>query len=667
MQHHFKTAAIAAAVLSTFHVFAASETVGPEVVVTATRFSERTLKSASNITVISDQDIRNSPATNLPDVLKTAAGVDVRPLYGSLGIDATVDLRGFGDTAQSNTLILLDGQRLNPIDSGSLSWSAIPINSIRRIEIIRGSGTVLYGDQASGGVINIITDKSGSSGTSLMASAGSYGYRGVDANTAAGSERGYVNIAAHYADADGWRDNSKMNQKALSGRGGLYLPYGEAFADYAIYTDKSGLPGSLLSTAYRSDPKSARNPNDSQNRDGYRFRPGFSYALSDAIRIESELSASHEKYHGDNVSFASTFDRARDTWALTPRLRWQHGLGDLTSETVIGMDYYDGDVKAEINGAAFFNTEKQGATQKSTSFYAQNSTDLTGGWLISTGLRSERMKQSASQGAYVADFGFGPFPSPAFNGDSSRTRDAYDLGLVYQSTGWRIYGKAGTTFRFANTDELFAFDPFTGNPVFAGDLKPQHGTIGEVGARFEQGPVKSKLSLYRLDLTDEIGFDGALFANVNLPSTRRNGLEAEVQWAISPSLLSQFSYTFINAKFRGGANSGKELPLVARNKATAQLSWNVGDAGRYTAIANYVGDRRYSGDFANIRGNLSGYATMDLQASWDLKPWTITAKLLNAFDQRYAAFAGYSTFRSDYFYFPADARSLFLSSRYQFN
>ena len=78
-----------------------------------------------------------------------------------MGIDATIDLRGFGDTANSNTLILLDGQRLNPIDSGSISWSTIPLANIERIEIIRGAGTVLYGDRATGGVINIITDKSG--------------------------------------------------------------------------------------------------------------------------------------------------------------------------------------------------------------------------------------------------------------------------------------------------------------------------------------------------------------------------------------------------------------------------------------------------------------------------------------------------------------------------
>ncbi len=655
MHRHFKHAALVAAVLSTFSVHAADESELTQVIVTATRFSESALKTASNVTVITAEDIRNSPAMNLPDVLKGAAGIDVRPLYGNVGIDATVDMRGFGDTASSNTLILLDGQRLNPIDAGGISWSAIPLNSIRRIEIIRGAGTVLYGDQASGGVINIITDKSGSPVASVTATGGSYGYRGADANLAGGNEQAYFNLATHYADADGWRDNSETNQQSLSGRIGLHLPSGEAFLDFASYKDKSGLPGSLLSAAYQSNPNSARTPFDSQDRIGYRLRPGVSFKLSDTATIEAELSDANEKYHSNNVSFGSTFDRTRDTHSFTPRLRWQHGLGSLSSETVIGVDYYSGEVKGISSTYA-----AQGAKQISKALYLQNTTELDQFWGVTLGARRQRMDQRAHQDAYA------PFFLPAFSGDSIRSRNAYDLGLVYQTSGWRAYGKAGTTFRFANTDELFGFDPFTGNPVFAGSLNPQHGTIREIGASFTQGELRGKASLYQLKLTDEIGFDGAAFANVNLAPTRRNGVETELDWHLAANLRARFSYTYTDAIFRDGAYAGKQVPLVPHNKTSAQLTWKDGAIGTYSVVANYVGERIYSGDFANIRGKLPAYGTMDLQGSWDLKPWTITAKLLNAFDKRYASSGGYSTFYSDHYYFPADARSLFVSARYMF-
>ena len=666
MHRAFNRAALAAIVLWSFSAHAADESDPTQIVVTATRFAQSVLKTPSNVIVITAEDIRNSPAMNVPGILNAAAGIDVRPLYGNMGIDATVDMRGFGDSASSNTLILLDGQRLNPIDSGVISWSTIPPSSIQRIEIMPGAGTVLYGDQASGGVINIITDKSGNPSASVTATAGSFGYRGADAQWSGGSERGYSNVSTHYADSHGWRRNSRMNQQAVSGSAGSYLAGGKAFLDYALYKDASGLPGSLLSAAYRGDPTSSRTPSDTQNRDGYRLRPGFSYTLSGAVTIEAELSAAHENYHSDNVSFSSTYGRIRDTWSLTPRLRWRHGLGRLNSETVMGMDYYDGQVKAQTDGAAFLSTETQGAAQKSTAFYAQNSTDLGDNWTLSAGARSQRMDQRATQGAYVADFGFGPFTTPASNGDAVRTRNAYDLGLIYKAAGWRAYGRVGTTFRFANTDELFGFDPDTGNPTFAGDLRPQHGTVREIGANFEQGGVRGKVTLHRLNLTDEIGFDGATFANVNFAPTRRSGLEAELDWRLTAKLKARLSYAYTDASFRGGAYAGKEIPLVPRDKVAARLTWQGGALGAYSVVANYVGDRRYSGDYANVRGQLAGYATLDLQGRWDLKPWTLTAKLVNVLDKRYAPFGGYSTFRNDYFYYPADARSIFVNARYSF-
>jgi iron complex outermembrane receptor protein len=142
------------------------------VVVTANRFPQSDPGIPANLTVITREEIRRTPATSLLDVLKNQAGVHITPLYGPLGLDATLDLRGFGDAATSNTLILLDGQRLNPVSSDGINWSVIPLQNVERIEIIRGSGAVLFGDRASGGVVNIITDKSAKQRASAAATLG---------------------------------------------------------------------------------------------------------------------------------------------------------------------------------------------------------------------------------------------------------------------------------------------------------------------------------------------------------------------------------------------------------------------------------------------------------------------------------------------------------------
>ena len=245
------------------------------VIVSATRFAEADPKVAGNISVINREDIQRSPARNLPDLLKTSAGINVTPLYGTLGIDSTVDMRGFGDSAGSNTLILLDGQRLNPIDMGGVTWSVIPLESVERVEIIRGAGTILYGDRATGGVINIITDKSGKERASLTASLGSNNARGMDGQLSGGNQSAYYNVRGHYANTDGWRRNTQADQAAVSGRVGLYLGHGETFTDFAVYQESSGLPASLAEATYRSDPRAARTPLDTQRSNGYRLRPGI--------------------------------------------------------------------------------------------------------------------------------------------------------------------------------------------------------------------------------------------------------------------------------------------------------------------------------------------------------------------------------------------------------
>ena len=341
------TAALSIAFLTPAHA-AAADNLDP-VIVTATRFSEPEVNVPANISVITRDDIRNTPATDLPSMLKSSAGVDVRALYGSLGIDSTVDIRGFGETAGSNTLILLDGQRLNPIDLGSVNWSAIPLDSVQRIEVQRGAGTVLYGDKATGGVVNIITDKSGTPRAGATIGIGSYDTQTVDANAAAGNETGYFNVFGHYAHTGGWRENSQAEQAALSGRGALYIGQGEGFIDYSISESHNGLPGPLLSAAYQANPKTASTPYDSQRSNGYRFRPGIALPVTDTLRIEGEVSFDRQDSHANYVSFGSEADRARDNWSLTPRLRWQHGLGSLKSETVAGIDYYSGKVQRDLH------------------------------------------------------------------------------------------------------------------------------------------------------------------------------------------------------------------------------------------------------------------------------------------------------------------------------
>ena len=128
-----------------------------EIVVTATRYEEKIPDVPAHVTIITDEDIKNSPAQDIPDLLSTEAGIHVYDIGGNRR-NLAVDLRGFGETALLNTLVLIDGRRINEADLSGVDWFQIPVDRVKRIEIIRGGrGSVLYGDNATGGVINIIT------------------------------------------------------------------------------------------------------------------------------------------------------------------------------------------------------------------------------------------------------------------------------------------------------------------------------------------------------------------------------------------------------------------------------------------------------------------------------------------------------------------------------
>lgn len=656
-----KKTAIASLLASLFstNIHAADNLQTEDVVVTATRFSENTPPIAANISIITKQDFQDTPAISIPDILKTRADINVVPLYGNQGIDASADIRGFGDSAGSNTLVLLDGQRLNSVDSSNIQWAAIPMQALERIEIIRGGGSVLYGDRASGGVINLITDKSGKPALSATATVGSYGYKSLDGYAAGGNGEAYFNTFLHSSDSNGWRENSKSNQLSLSGRGGVNWDTNEAFMDYSVYHSGNGLPGSINSETYRRDPREARTPDDFQTKEGYRLRPGVSMEISQNIRFNGELAFSDEDQHFNNASFSSTSDRNLKTISFTPRLRWQHGLGSLTSETVTGFDYYNGRIASDYSSFV-----PQDAKQISKALYLQNLTSLNEKLDLNFGLRTQNMQQHATQ-ATSAD--------PLFlSGASDRTRSVYDLGLNYHEQHWGAYTKIGSSFRFANTDELFGFDSLTGNPVFAGDIKPQYGRNKEIGVNFKADGLDAKVAAYRSDITDEIGYDGNKAMNVNFDPTRHQGIEAELSWQISHELRSMLAYAYTDAEFRSGVYDGKRLPSVPQNKATAQLTWVSPGYGRYAAQLNYVGSRYVSGDFTNTLNKLPSYTTVDLRAGWDVKPLKITLTALNIFDKKYSPYALYALdpatgyTKSDYFFFPADGRSAYLSVGYDF-
>ena len=144
-----------------------------EVIVTASRVEEETTAVAAYVTVLTEEELSAAGQSTLVDSLQSLAGVHFRSTSGNAA-QAEVSMRGFGENSHGRVLVLLDGRRLNRPDMASINWLEIPIENIERVEVVRGGSSVLYGDNAVAGVVNIIT-KQGSAGFDI----------GVSANTEA--------------------------------------------------------------------------------------------------------------------------------------------------------------------------------------------------------------------------------------------------------------------------------------------------------------------------------------------------------------------------------------------------------------------------------------------------------------------------------------------------
>ena len=197
----------------------AAQTVLPAIDIYATRLFPAI--TGSSTTIVSAEDIARNPGRTVQEVLATVPGVQLQNLYGGVnGAGSVVDVRGFGAFATANTLVLINGRRLNDLDLAGVDLSTIPLQSIERIEVTRGnSGAVLYGDNAVGGVINIVTKTGVGRAPSFRAEAGLGSFNSTEGNVSATTNFGpfATAIFANGITSDGYRVNNKLGQANVVG------------------------------------------------------------------------------------------------------------------------------------------------------------------------------------------------------------------------------------------------------------------------------------------------------------------------------------------------------------------------------------------------------------------------------------------------------------------
>ncbi|NBC28359.1 MAG: TonB-dependent receptor [Spirochaetes bacterium] len=637
-----------------------------EVVVTADRVETDILSTAAHVSIITSEDIRESGATNLVALLERQPGVNFRS-YSNEG-QASIDMRGFGEGSTGRVLILVDGRRQNNPDMSGINWLAIPVDAIERVEVLRGSASALYGNNAVGGVINIIT-KTADRPLEITAfgSLGSFG----DSFTRQG-RIGVLHAGEDYRtrgsveqfDTDGYRDRSAYEALNFSFGGefdatnSLIVSFGSRYAGIEYE-----LPGSLTREEFRDDPTQASNKSDENRENQFAVNTGLAWGIGELLATNLDLGYNLKMAESDTESFGSYANRNTNTFSATPTVELDWYITGIPGRTRIGADFH----WAKQDIAEYSDKKRETKTNEATlgrwmlGTSLSNAIYLTEHVDFSAAVRYDRSEISAEKDA--ADI------------DEETIHDAivFDAGLVFRPTdSTKVYAKGGTLFRYPHLDEQADIN-FANQ--FENDLDPEKGFQVELGAAlYTDRPLSVGASAYWLQMRDEIAYvvDPVTFAgsNENLDETRRIGGDIQIGGELIDLLRISAGYSYVNAIFIKGDNKESEIPLVPNHSADAELGVRPIDGLELGPAIRFRGEAYPGGDNANGQDKVDSHLLTDLflrfrpaDVPGDL---AISGSFKNIFNESYAPLEVYDDFNDRIAYYPAPGRSFEIAASYTY-
>jgi vitamin B12 transporter len=578
-----------------------------EVVVTATRLPQALNKTIADTTVLNEQEIRNSGAPDVETLLRSLAGVEVVQ-SGGLGAQSSIGMRG---TSSTQVLVLIDGVRIDSATTGTTALEHIMLDSIERIEVVRGNFSSLYGSEAIGGVIQLFT-KHGSGTPAFNASAGvgSYGMQRMAAGFSGAVDDTSFSVNAGPVKTDGV---SAMNPQLMPGAN----PNNNGY-------DNNTLDGQV---------KHAFNADHALSASVFSTRGNISFDSGGPTDINNTVE------NIDKISLASD-DQLSAMWHSQVRLAQ-------------GID----DSHTYLNGAPAYRYLTQ-----DNQLAWQNNLKIADGQLLS--LSAEHLAQAVSSdtlytqttrtvnsvlGGYTGEYGAQQVQLNARQDNYSDfgTANTGLLGYgVSFANSWRVTTIISTAFKAPTFNDMYLPVSWGGNP----NLLPERSHNKEVGLHYAENGQHVD-AVYFDNRIDNLIVLNANYASINIPSGQITGQELSYAGDFGNKHL-QAHMTFQDPR---DATTGLILLRRARQFGDIAAShdlglWNMG------AEVRYSGARQDFNTFANTAVTLPSYSLLNLTSRYTIdKHLNLLARVDNLFNRNYSEVYGYNTL----------GRTLFVGLNYQ--
>ncbi|HIE0661107.1 MULTISPECIES: TonB-dependent vitamin B12 receptor BtuB [unclassified Providencia] len=611
--------AAALAVLCATSSLASANNKTAQVVVSANRFEQPISSILAPVTVVTREDIDHWQSNTVIDVLRRLPGVDIAQ-NGGMGQQSSLFIRG---TESRHVLVLIDGVRLNQAGiSGSSDMSQIPISLVQRIEYIRGARSAVYGSDAVGGVVNIITRRD-NDGTTLNAGIGSHSYQNYNGSTQQKiGENTTVTAAAAYTHTKGFDLAPKEVSPRQYDKDGFLskslwlgvehqfsseiLAYARAYGydnrtsyDVSEYAGVSVDTRKLYSRTYETGLKYHQGKYSSSLMGSYGYSKDYNF---DPRKGQYSESANLDESKQYNIQWGNSY--------LLDK-------GNISA----GIDYQRQSI--EPSSYAMIN-EKQ--TLNNTGIY------LTGQYAIIDSVTAE----AAIRSDHHSEFNW---------------HTTWQSGLSWEfHEGYKLVGSYATAYKAPNLTQLYAYSSSAygttlGNP----NLKPEESKQWEIGVEGTTGPLFWQVNAYHNDIDNLIAYKSGYPT-----STYENIGEAEikgVEWVgefETGILHHQVTYQYVDPRNK---KTDKVLERRAKQQVKYQLDWAI-DKVDIGLTYQYIGSR-YDNDYSQFpsrRVKQGGVSLWDLTAAYPITSHlTIRGKIANMFDKDYETAYGYRTAGREYF------------------